>query len=555
MRRKALGMLALLLVCLQAGTLIAQARVHVVVVNEVANIRITPALGAEVIDSVNAGHEFFADARSPDNEWLRIDYGGFEGWINVAVLVVLEGDVNALPVADPRSIPYGGFESPRAGQSSAIGPGTARITNNVRVRAGPSTGYPVLANLFHNTLVSLTGRTVNNAWLQVSFDGVLGWIYSSYLEIQGGFNINALPVDGIVADGPPLSERGAEDYVATLRLMLARIDIAQGSLDRIRASWTDAALNGRAICQAYPPRPSDMHIANPVLAANYGTLQPLLIDFNQAMTLVRNAIDVFIEVCNLPGTGNPVGAGTVQGALGVVNQADGMFADIRRRLLELIPPELEPGPNECLISYNGRVDILPVIVQNVVYFDSFEPDDYTDGYCFDAAEGQILVFETLQLEGSNIIHFLASSPLDNPTNFIAVGRASGLSLRVGPVTVPRTGRYLLILTDLSTDSLPMGNFAFAVINATNTTVTSTLTIDPVTSQVVLGAPAEPTPDPSGQVGSPGGQPTVSCPSISFTCNQLFTCEEARACLFEGNTSLDPDGNGVPCQETLCSAEL
>jgi hypothetical protein len=45
-----------------------------------------------------------------------------------------------------------------------------------------------------------------------------------------------------------------------------------------------------------------------------------------------------------------------------------------------------------------------------------------------------------------------------------------------------------------------------------------------------------------------------CPSTAFTCSQLFTCQEAYACLAVGNFSLDPDGDGIPCEDAplMCS---
>ncbi|MEO0597268.1 MAG: hypothetical protein AAF126_14255, partial [Chloroflexota bacterium] len=40
-----------------------------------------------------------------------------------------------------------------------------------------------------------------------------------------------------------------------------------------------------------------------------------------------------------------------------------------------------------------------------------------------------------------------------------------------------------------------------------------------------------------------------CPGLSFSCAQLFSCEEARACLGAGNTSLDTNADNIPCNET------
>ena len=41
-----------------------------------------------------------------------------------------------------------------------------------------------------------------------------------------------------------------------------------------------------------------------------------------------------------------------------------------------------------------------------------------------------------------------------------------------------------------------------------------------------------------------------CPSLEFSCQQLFDCEEAYACYDSGNTSLDADNDGVPCEVEL-----
>lgn len=60
------------------------------------------------------------------------------------------------------------------------------------------------------------------------------------------------------------------------------------------------------------------------------------------------------------------------------------------------------------------------------------------------------------------------------------------------------------------------------------------------TRVPLALPTDPPLVPAG-----GG----ACPGMSYTCSQL-TCQQAYACLAAGNTSLDRDRDGVPC-ETQC----
>lgn len=582
--RKFVFWLVLLCVVLSipVNTLFAQSdAVRAVVVNEFANIRIVPAIGAEVIATVPAGFLFERiNGRSPDNEWLRIDFNGQEGWVNRAPLTLLSGDLSTLPVADPRTIPFGGFEAPRSGLSSATSDIQVYLpTSGLRVRAGPSTGYPVLAEMPRFSQAPAFGRTESNAWIQVNFEGTLGWIANQFVQLSVG--IQELPIGGIIAEAQQPSEAVAQDYFNTLRLLLARIDLAQPSLDAVRLAWTDAALAGRVFCDPYPARPSDYNIPNDLLAAYFGILSPIINEFNDAMFNVRKAIDLLIQACNQPGTGNPVGQATVIGALDTIALADRQFANLRRRLTELIPPLLEPGENECLFTFQEQSEILPVIPIGNIVIDSFDPRNIVTGYCFDAVAGQSLLFETYQRPTSNIIHFLSVSLLDNPTNFLAVGRgiAEAPRLGVGPLLIQETGRYLLVLSNIGDPAVPP-NGEFAVLISQITGVTQQfLNYDATTDQFFVSAPVAPVQQP--QPTLPGGPPVQAtsqpppflptssgppfagtsnetpaapagpvCPGLSLTCEQLTSCDQANACLTAGNFSLDSDQDGIPC-ENLC----
>jgi hypothetical protein len=421
----------------------------------------------------------------------------------------------------------------------------------------------VFANAPRYAVFPLTGRTANNAWLQVNFEGTLGWVATQYVEIQNAAVITDLPIDGIVADSVPFSQPTAEDYYGTLQFMRDRLDLAQPSLDTIRATWTNVALNGRSACSPFPARPSDMNIPQELLAAFFPNLDPLLTDFNIAMANVRLAIDLWIEACNRnqpdPGV---VGIATVQGALSAIEAADAQFGDLRRRIDELLPDDIGVGPNQCLFSFNGAADVLQLISINKVYIDTFNPSKTVAGYCFDATAGQRLFLQSLQLDG-NIVHFLAASSFDNPTAFIATG--SGVFgtnlLVVGPVIIPTTGRYLLILDnrgDELTEDPPQGTFAVAISDADNpiNAADPALVLDLATGQITANynvaelIPQGTTGGTPAPISTPGG--VVACPSTAFTCQQLFSCQEAQACLSAGNFSLDTDADGIPCEESLCT---
>ena len=77
MRKGLVGLLIALCMLLLwiVGGSVAQYGVRIVVVNEHLNIRTFPAIGAPVIDTVDAGYVFdIVEARSGDNQWVRVDY-------------------------------------------------------------------------------------------------------------------------------------------------------------------------------------------------------------------------------------------------------------------------------------------------------------------------------------------------------------------------------------------------------------------------------------------------------------------------------------------------
>ena len=251
---------------------------------------------------------------------VRVQFApGQQGWIGLAVLSILSGAVETLPVADPRSIPYGGFDTPRAGLTGATSSVSGRLAQSgLRIRSGPSTNYVILANAPRYSVMPVLGRTADNRWVQLNFEGTLGWAAAEYFEFSSP-DVFALPIDGICADAVPLSEGGDSGFFDTLRFLRDRLDLAQPSLDAIRAIWTNVALGGVAQCGNYPIRPTDYNIPQPLLAAYVDRLGPLGTDFNLAMGSIRAAVELLIEACSFaqPSAGS-VGQSVVQQALDAV---------------------------------------------------------------------------------------------------------------------------------------------------------------------------------------------------------------------------------------------
>ncbi|MDL1901196.1 hypothetical protein FBR02_10545 [Anaerolineae bacterium CFX9] len=544
--------------------------ISVVTNRDGVNVRLFPAIGAEVIGNVPAGFVFEnISARSADSQWVRVDYFGEQGWVGFPVISVLGGaDISVLPVADPRTIPYGGFEQPRAGETSATSPYTGRLAlSGLRLRAGPSRAYPVLANPPRYTVFPLLGRTANNRWLQVNFEGTLGWVTAEFVELSSAEALTALPVDGIIADGLPISQPTGDSYIDILRLMLARIDIAQTSLDQIRAIWTSISLGERAQCGNYPARPSDFNIPLPLLSAFAGTLVPLQRDFNEAMGYLRQAIDLFREACSFaqPPEGL-VGAGAASVALQAVNAADRLFIELRETLIRLIPEDVTLTDENCLFQFANQYEVVTRLRDGRAILVSLTADDLVIGFCFDGTAGETYRIEAIRANG-NIQPQIVVSMFDEPTNFLAVGQITADNPYVGisNILIPRTGQVLVIVSDISSpqgrNGPISGDMALLLTNTTgfSGTLAPGLSIDPNTGLIIVNPELTtvlPTPDPNlaPPPSSPGLSPAdpMNCPNVTLTCAQLLTCDQARACLAAGNVSLDPDFDGIPCEENLCA---
>lgn len=548
--------LLLWLLLIISGVVTAQAgTVRVVAVNEFLNIRLTPAIGAPVLATVPGGTSFEdVTARSGDGEWLRVQFECAEGWISTTPIIILEGDVESLPVADPRSIPFGGFDAPRAGFTERVGTIAVRATDGLRVRSGPSTAYPTIAGINFNQQFTLLGRNPCATWLQVNFGGILGWVSGAFIDQLTLGEINNLPVGGVVADDIIVDEDAPNELIGTLALLRDRLDLATPSLNQIRSLWTDAAVVGRAVCQGFPSRPSDFAIPSPVLSANFVPLNALVTDFNTAMSNVRTAIDLYIEVCNLPGTANPVGQATAQGALNFINSADQQFAALRIQIDDLLPDQIGPDIDECLLSFNNRFEIIPQIRFGVIYEDEFTPRAFARAYCFEGIAGQIVQLQTLPIPPANLRVFAAISELENPSEFLVVNQANNFNLQtVGPLELPRTTTYLIIVTDLGDvdeeeNRSSFGRFALRIADISFVPIIRNLNYNEVTDTLELVDGFNVT---QRQEDVPVDQPSVVCPGTGFTCEQLFTCDEAVACFQAGNFALDDNADGTPCGISLC----
>lgn len=570
MRTRAFLLILLLTLLSVPSLTFAQSTVRVVVNRDNVNLRLWPALGADVVAFANAGAQFVADARTVDNEWLQVDFAGQEVWIGLAVITILEGDVAALPVRDPRTIPYGGLESPRAGFTDATSSIIGRLPESgVRVRSGPSTAYRVLADAPRYSEFPLLGRTDDNVHVQINYDGVLGWILTEHIEIQGNYSVIDLPIDGVVANQNPLYLNDESELFSALRYMRERIDLAQPSLDAQRSIWASAALGTPPACGGYVAQPTNFTMDPSILAKYDLTLSPLIEDFNTAMTALREAIQIQIDTCGRDGASLAlVSVPVVTAGVTAVSLADPLFISLRQRIDALLPAI---GADDCVFEFAGRVELLPFINLEDLVITELTPVDRSVGFCFDADPNTIARFEILRND-VNINLIVAISPIESPTAFVESARTGeddlGSGIVISPINFPFGGRYLLVvaLTDGATPNVsgsvgilykdvttgdPLGNYLI-LNDAGEFTLQdpSALILDVTSGSIPVNATTVPgttttTTTTSGSTSTSLTTTTI-CPGLTLTCDELFNCSEVQACVTAGSTVLDTNGNKVAC---------
>lgn len=126
---------------------------------EALNLRAGPSTSEQVLTVMPAGSMVTLTGDAA-NGFYAVNYAGTAGWAF--------GDYLDFPNA-----------------SSASAAGTATVTSDLNLRAGPSTAETVLAVMPGGAVVTLTGEA-ENGFLSVDYNGIAGWAFGDYLSTGSG---------------------------------------------------------------------------------------------------------------------------------------------------------------------------------------------------------------------------------------------------------------------------------------------------------------------------------------------------------------------------------
>jgi uncharacterized protein YraI len=136
------------------------------------NVRGGAGTTFSIIGKMNPGESFAVI--EPGSEWVKIDFKGQTGFVSARFVTIAQGQPSAASAAVP---------------ADAL---DFRLVYTVRLRSAPDTNSDTLARVPFKTVVQAIGRSSDNVWLQVIFNGQTGWVAARYGQLSD--DINRLPV-------------------------------------------------------------------------------------------------------------------------------------------------------------------------------------------------------------------------------------------------------------------------------------------------------------------------------------------------------------------------
>ncbi len=169
------------------------------------NARGTPDTNGALISLLPSQTLLTLTGRTADNEWLRTTLSEtITAWV-FADFIEVGGDINAIPVVDGAEI---GTTEPVTTTATTIEPtpavaetpaatlteATASVNTllGAAIRAAPAATADALGTAVYENVLTVTGRSADDLWLQVDMAGTAGWVLVSAVDLS--VDLESLPV-------------------------------------------------------------------------------------------------------------------------------------------------------------------------------------------------------------------------------------------------------------------------------------------------------------------------------------------------------------------------
>jgi hypothetical protein len=141
--------------------------------------------------TVEQGREFTVLYRSTDGQWVALYVGGENlVWVKARDVDLGDGGIFRLSVRPDR---IDRSQQVTGAVVPGVPVGTGRTTATLRMRAAPALTGQTLLRIPARTEIAIYGRTANNQWYLVSYNGIAGWSSARYIRLLN-VTLSALPV-------------------------------------------------------------------------------------------------------------------------------------------------------------------------------------------------------------------------------------------------------------------------------------------------------------------------------------------------------------------------
>lgn len=144
------------------------------------NVRTGAGTDFEKIGEIRPGEVYAITGEAAG--WYSFDFNGQTGWVFSGIVVVSGGGTSANAATSAPAA---------AGAPTGITFTTNYIAN---FRSAPGEGSSVLSQIPYQTVLDVTGRSADNTWVQINFNGQNGWVAAHLGNLSG--DLNTAPVAG-----------------------------------------------------------------------------------------------------------------------------------------------------------------------------------------------------------------------------------------------------------------------------------------------------------------------------------------------------------------------
>lgn len=184
-------------------------------VTQSMNARSGPGIEYDVVARLGAGAVYDIVQYSPTANWVLIDLGYTQAWAFQHIGEVISDNpvtttTTTTVITNPGQGGGGGAPVTTTTTSTVTATGvdysvtmsqqefnsTIGVLGTLRIRSAPSLSGRIISAIPYGQRATPIGRNYNGTWIQVNYEGVVGWVYFRYTAFPPAIDAGQLPVTG-----------------------------------------------------------------------------------------------------------------------------------------------------------------------------------------------------------------------------------------------------------------------------------------------------------------------------------------------------------------------